>query len=509
MYLAFDVGTTSVKVVLYGVDGRPVRKATRAYSLDMPGAGCYEADPELYWKAVVSGTREILATDGVRASDIHAMAGCSQGETVIFLGADHRPVRPAVVWLDSRARVEAEALSRLATRDELYQLTGQTDFDPTWTAMKVLWVKDHQPDVFRQTARLLLVEDYITWRLAGRVCSTANLMSSTLFVDVHARRYWDRFVEHLGIARRLPEIVEPGDLVGCLTVSAASELGLDPSTLVVKGLMDQASSALGAGNLAPGIVTETTGTVMGIGVTTARLDPAGGTRLPYQPHPVRGAVLYMPYVQTAGIAYKWWRDRFCQEEVRRAGDADAAYSLINEMAARAEPGSGGVVFLPYLAGAGQPENDPDARGVFYGLTLSHGREHCSRAIMESVAFLLRKILADFSRAGIRMSEVRSMGGGARSDLWLQIKSDVTGLPLVRMEDEETSTLGAAMLAAVRCGDYPDLASAAKGMVRLGRRFEPDRKSVQVYDEAFARYNELYRALAPVFHRRPATTAWPS
>lgn len=504
MYLAFDIGTTSVKVVLYTRDGRPVRKVIHGYTLDMPAVNWYEADPELYWNAVVSGTREILSASGVRPREVRAVCGCSQGETVIFLGADDRPVRPAMVWLDLRARAETEALSRLAARDELYRVTGQTDFDPTWSAMKVLWVKNHQPEVFARTARFLLVEDYITWRLTGRACSTANLMSSSLFVDVHRRAYWGRFVDHLGIRDRLPELVEPGELVGVLSASAASELGLDPSTRVVKGLMDQASSAVGAGNLRPGIVTETTGTVMGIGVTTAGFDPGRAALLPYQPHPVPGSILYLPYVQTAGIAYKWWRDRFCQEEVRTAGDPDRAYDLLNALAAQAGPGSDGVVFLPFLAGAGQPENDPDARGVFYGLTLSHGREHCSRAIMESIAFLLRKILADFARSGVQMSEVRSMGGGAKSDLWLQIKADVTGLPLVRMEEEETSTLGAAMLAAVQCGDYPDLASAASGMVRLGKRFEPDPGSVPVYERSYALYNELYRALSPVFHAHAMT-----
>jgi len=287
--------------------------------------------------------------------------------------------------------------------------------------------------------------------------------------------------------------------VGALSRSAAAELGLEQRTIVVKGAMDQATSTVGAGNILPGIITETTGSVMGIGVTVASIELVGAARLPYQPHLQPGAMLYLPYVQTAGSAYKWWRDRFCQEEVRQAGDLEAAYDLMNSLAAAAPPGSDGVVFLPYLAGAGQPENDPDARAVFYGLTLMHGRSHCSRAIMESIAYMLKKILADFTRAGVVMTEVRSMGGGARSDLWLQIKADVIGLPLVRMEEEETSTLGAAMLASVQCGDHPDLVAAAAAMVRLGRRFEPDRSNAPVYAKSFALYNELYEALAPVFH----------
>jgi xylulokinase len=205
-------------------------------------------------------------------------------------------------------------------------------------------------------------------------------------------------------------------------------------------------------------------------------------------------------VQTAGSAYKWWRDRFSQEEVRKAGDGESAYAEMNALAASVPPGAEGVVFLPFLAGAGQPENDPDARGVFYGLTLKHGKAHCLRAIQESIAFMLRKILSDFTRAGMPMREVRSMGGGARSELWLQIKADVTGLPIVRMEEEETSTLGAAILAAVRRGDFPDVAAAASAMVRLGRRFEPDPRAAGAYERAYSLYNDLYGALAPVFKR---------
>ena len=501
MYLTFDIGTTSVKVVLYDRNGRLRRKVIRNYSLVTPAVNWYEAEPDLYWDAVVTGVREILSTADIGPAEIRAISGCSQGETVIFIGADGRPVRPAMVWLDLRARAEAEELSRLATRDELYRVTGQTDFDPTWSACKVLWVKNNQPEVFRKTKLFLLVEDYITWRLTGRACSTPNLLSSSLFVDVHSRGYWDRFVDYLGIAERLPELLEPGDLVGALSPTAAAELGLDRRTIVVKGAMDQASSAVGAGNIRPGIITETTGSVMGIGVTAAKIGLDGAARLPYQPHVQPGAMLYLPYVQTAGSAYKWWRDMFCQDEVRQAGSLEAAYELMNALAARAPAGSDGVVFLPFLAGAGQPENDPDARGVFYGLTLMHGKGHCARAIMESIAYMLKKILADFARAGVEMDEVRSMGGGARSDLWLQIKADVIGLPLVRMEEEETSTLGAAILAAVACGDYPDIAAAAASMVRLGRRFEPDPGNAAVYARSFSLYNELYEALAPVFHSR--------
>jgi xylulokinase len=445
VYLAFDVGTTSVKVVLFDRQGRLVRKSIVNYLLETPGVNRYEADPELYWNAVADGTREVMRLSGADPAEVQTVSGCSQGETVVLLGKDDRPVRRAIVWLDQRARDEVAELSRLVSNDELYRVTGLTDMDPTWTGPKLLWVRRNEPGVFRSVHRVLWVEDWITFRLTGRACSTANLMSSSLFVDVHTKAYWPKTVKAVGMDGRLPEIVEPGDVVGTVLPRVAGELGLSPKTLVVKGSMDQAASALGAGNIEPGIVTETTGSVMAIGVTSRTADPATGSE--------------------------------------------------------------GLIFLPFLAGAGTPENDPDARGVFHGLTLKHGRGHCARAIQESIAYLLKKILTDFARSGSTFSEVRSMGGGARSDLWLQIKADVTGLPIARMEEEETSTLGAAILAAVRCGDFPDAAAAVKAMVRFGRRFEPDPSTAAAYARGYALSNDLYTALAPVFRRYARGESW--
>lgn len=500
MYLAFDVGTTSVKVALFDRAGRLAAKSIVDYPLETPGVNRYEADPERYWNAVADGVRDVVLRSGADRAAIRTVSGCSQGETVVLLGADDRPVRRAIVWLDQRARAEVAELARLVDNDELYRVTGLTDMDPTWTAPKLLWVRTHEPEVFRAVRRALWVEDWIAFRLTGRACSTPNLLSSSLFVDVHAKAYWPKTVEAVGMDGRLPEIVESGAAVGTVLPAVAADLGLPPGTLVVKGSMDQAASALGAGNIVPGIVTETTGSVMAIGVTSRTADPAAAVRLPYQPHVVPG-YLYLPYVQTAGSAYKWWRDQFSPVEVAKAGgDLEAAYGVMNELAAGVPAGSEGLVFLPFLAGAGTPENDPDARGVFHGLTLKHGRGHCARAIQESIAYLLRKILADFARSGSTFTEVRSMGGGARSDLWLQIKADVTGLPIVRMQEEETSTLGAAILAAVRCGDFPDPAAAVKAMVRTGRRFVPDPATAAAYDRGYALYNELYAALAPLFKR---------
>ncbi|MEI6877114.1 MAG: FGGY family carbohydrate kinase, partial [Spirochaetota bacterium] len=325
MYLCFDIGTTSVKIVLYDRGGRLVAKSIHDCVLRSPEVNWYEIDPELWWKAVVEGCRSVLATSGARPGDVRSVSGCSQGETLVFLDEAGRPARPAISWLDLRAREEATELSLLASRDELFAATGQTAFDATWSACKLLWVKKHQAEVFARTRRILLVEDYIVWRLTGRACSSPNLLSSSLFIDLRTNQYWDRIVGYLGVADLLPEIVASGSRVGTLSAASAAELGLGARTLVVKGAMDQATSAVGAGNIASGIVTETTGSVMAIGITSARVDLDTPVRLPYQPHLIPKSYLYLPYVQTAGSAYKWWRDKFCQEEIGRSSDLEAAY----------------------------------------------------------------------------------------------------------------------------------------------------------------------------------------
>jgi xylulokinase len=361
-------------------------------------------------------------------------------------------------------------------------------------------VKRHEPENLARAARILLLEDYIVYLLTGRFCSTPTLLHSTGFLDIHARRYWEKTAGYAGVEKLLPEIVEAGSVVGRVKPALADQLGLPRDTVVVKGAMDQTLSSIGAGNLGAGVVTETTGTAMAIGVTADSVEPILSNHLPYQPHALPGKYLILPYAQTSAILYKWFRDQFAQEELRRAGDPEAAFEELNRLAAGVPAGSDGLVLLPFFAGAYTPENDMYARGVWYGLTLKHGKAHFARAIQEAVGFMLRRILELISGAGLPMREVRSMGGAARSDLWLQIKADICALPMVRMQEEETAGLGCALLSAVALGDFPSVEKAARAMVRLGRRFSPRPENRQVYDRGFELYGELYRTLKPVFRK---------
>jgi sugar (pentulose or hexulose) kinase len=492
MYLTFDVGTTSVKTILYDRKGKLLCKATREYRLDSPQVDWYELDPEIYWSSVMDGFLEVLGSSGVKLSEIRSISGCSQGETFIMLDEKDRPLRPAIVWYDNRARDEVEELKRRIDAEEFYHTTGLTEMETTWSAFKILWVRKNEPEIFSKMKRLLLVEDYIVYRLTGRYVTAMSMNCSTAFVDIQKRNYWDRMVSYLGIGELLPPIMKEGGVVDRVKPEIAEKLGIGRDVVVVKGAMDQITSAVGAGNIRSGIVTETTGSALAVVVTVDELRFDRAVQLPYQPHVVDAKYTLLPYAQTSGIVYTWFKDNIL--------NAGMGFEELNRLAATVPPGSEGIVFLPFLAGAHFPENDTYAKGVFYGITLKHDRAHFSRAIMESIGYLLRRILEPVKDFGIEVEEIHAMGGAARSDLWLQIKSDICDCPLVRMEEEETSTLGAAILASVQVGDYGSIEEAIGVMVKKGRRFEPSGKNRAVYDRGYALYHELYESLRETFRK---------
>jgi xylulokinase len=325
-------------------------------------------------------------------------------------------------------------------------------------------------------------------------------MSTSALVDIHEKKYWETTVDRIGVRDMLPEIVEETAVVGTVSRGLAAELGLKDDVLVVKGSMDHDLGAIGVGNIRPGIVTETTGSALAMGLTVGKDSLPRKTKLPHQPHIIPGSYLVLPYALTAGIVYKWFRDEFAREETRSLEDSDAVYNALNALGAAVPAGCEGLVTLPFLAGASFPENDTYAKGVFYGLTMKHGRGHLVRSIMESIAFMLKKILVALLQSGARVEEIRSMGGGARSDLWLQIKADVCGYPFVRMETEETSLLGSAIVGAVKAGDFSSVEEAVDAIVKPAGRFAPDRTKAGVYEKAFALYGDLYESLKPLYRK---------
>ena len=510
LLIGLDIGTTSVKVGIYEAGGRQSASVGREYALDHPAPERAEADAETYWTASVSAIREALTVAGGDPTRVAAIAVSSQGETVIAVDEHGRPLGPAIVWLDNRAVDEAHELQARFGDAGVYDHTGVPTVTPTWTACKILWLRRHEPARFGSAARFLLVEDLVLHRLTGRFVTEGGVQSTTLLFDIRSHAWWLEMLEAVGIGpEQLPELMPPGAIVGTLTAEAAAALGLPANVKIVAGGMDQGAGAVGVGNfggvghVGGGIVSESTGGALTLQATVDRHGGDASGQTPVYVHSAPDRYLYCPVCPTGGMALTWFRDQFGAEEVSRAShEGRHAYDLLTELAAEVPPGADGLTMLPHLMGAFSPEYEPEARGVFYGFTLHHGKPHFARAVLEAVAFMLRRNLELLAQAGAPATEIRSHGGGARSALWNQIKADACGLPVVTLAGEDAAVRGDAMLAGVATGAFPDLAAAAAAMVRVERRFEPDLGTRAAYDDAYGRYVRLFEALRPMFSDRP-------
>lgn len=499
-FLGIDAGTTALKAALFDEDGRMLALDRQEYQLITPSPTIVELDASAYWDACCAAVRNVIAASNIDANDIASLAISSQGETLIPVDAEGNPVRRAIVWLDNRAVDEAQMIGDAFDLDTVYRKTGQPEVAPTWPACKILWLKRHEPETFARAAKFLLVEEYLLYRLTGQAIAEYSLQTSSLLLDIVDKVWWAPMLDFIGLeADRLGRLMEPGQVVAPLSASGAEATGLSARTIVVSGAMDQFVGAVGAGNIAPGVVTETTGGALAIVVTLDSLtyDPQGRVPLNYHARPDTYCLL--PWAQTAGMALRWFRDRFfhLESQVALEGGIDP-YDLMTRGARHVPAGSDGLVVLPHLEGAFCPEFNPAARAVFFGATLGHTRAHFVRAVMESVAYMLKKNLDLVEEMGVPVGEVRSMGGGARSPFWLKIKADVLQKPVRTLEVEETACLGAALMGATATGYFDTLEEAVARMVRLKGTIEPGTDGLQAYEQGYARYLELYDRLAPMF-----------
>lgn len=484
--IALDAGTTAVKTVLFSADGREVAAHACEYPLQTPAADRVEADPEAYWQAACQGIASVLRQSGVNGEAVAAVGVTSQGESVILLDAHGQPLRPAMVWLDQRAVAETALLAARFSRQQVYARTGQPEIVPTWTAAKLLWLKRHEPDIFARTKKIVLVADYLVYRLSGRFASDHALNPSTLYYDLTRGAWWDEMLDFIGLKPGLlPELCPSGTAVGPVTAA----VGLGAATLVTTAPIDQIAAALGAGNVAPGMVTETTGSAMALcaTVSTPCHDPA--MQIGLYRHAIPGHYVLMPWVPTAGMVLRWFRDEL---------GGGAGYPELSALAAPVPAGSDGLLVLPHFSGSFAPAANPAARGVFYGLTLAHGRGHLVRAIFEAVAYMLRDNLELLEKLGAPCAAIRSLGGGARDPLWLQIKADVLNRSVIAPDGAETTSLGAAIAAAVAAGLQPSLAAATAAMVRPGRPCAPNPAQAARYEQSYQAWRRLNDLLIPTF-----------
>jgi xylulokinase len=475
--IGVDLGTTRTKVGVIAPGGEPLGFARAAHVTDVdPALGRAEQDPTAWWGGLGAAVREAMARAAAEVNDaIEPLAICvtGHGPSLTAVAAGGTPVRPAITWLDTRARAELV---------ELEAATGLRGW-ALGVLPAALWLERHEPDVAARAVWYLNSWEAIALRLCGRAAT--SVVPGGVGLPIEAIAGSGLTVE------RLPAEVEAGVLLGALTSGAAGHLGIPGGTPVVAGLVDAFASFDGARMLAEGDAIDVGGSAGGFGVYAARPIAVRGGFTTAAPLP--GLFSVGGAMAATGASLDWFANDVL-------GGTVAIDRLIDE-AAGVPPGAAGLVFLPYLAGERSPICDPDARGAFVGLTLRHSRAHMTRAILEAAALAIRHVAAPMLDAGIHVTAMRACGGPAAAPAWNQIKADVTGFAVEVPRVRETATMGAAILAAVGVGAHADLRTAIGAMTSIEHRFTPDPERGRVYDGVFAAYVDLYPALAGVLEGR--------
>ena len=463
IFLGIDIGTTSVKAAVFDGEGKRLALFSEDYTLDTSDGGkVIEFDAERYVSIVKKAIEKLTAECG----RIDALSVDTQGETMILADAAGKPLCPAVVWLDNRAGEEADIIKERFGNERVYEVTGQPEITAGWPASKLLWFGRRRPEIMGAVRKIFLLEDWILYRLTGNFVTEPCIQSSSVYFDIVSYDWWDEMLSFIGIDRSvLPKIVKTGECVG-------EYEGIK----VIAGTLDQIAGTLGCGCVDGSVISEMTGTIMAICAAADTIPPYDPSSIiPCHIHALPGKYCRILWSGTAGMALKWFRSNFCEQY---------SFRELDGLAKEVPPGCEGMTLLPYFTGSTMPKYNPDATAVFAGVTLSHTRAHFARAVLESIAFILRQDLEYIGTEGIR--EIRITGGGASSPLWAQIKADVTGKRLRVPRESETACLGTAIIAAAGEGSFPSIEAASAALVGCEREYLP---SGADYREAYARFEK--------------------
>jgi xylulokinase len=492
--LGIDISTTGAKALLIDTAGNVTGSATTPLSLSTPRPLWSEQRPQDWWAATVQSIRQLFSQSEVSATAVAAIGLTGQMHGLVLLNGEGAPLRPAILWNDQRTAVQCDEIRARVGRERLIRISGN-DALTGFTAPKVLWVQQHEPEVYGQARHLLLPKDYLRYQLTADYAMDKADGAGTLLFDLAARNWSEEVCRALEIPLEwLPPTYEGPAITGVVSAAAAAETGLAAGTPVVAGGGDQAAQAVGVGAVQDGIIALTLGTsgVVFAPTEIPLIEPEG--RLHAFCHAVPGRWHLMGVMLSAAGSLQWYRDSLCP---------DLSFAELIDEATAVAAGSEGLFFLPYLTGERTPHADPLARAGWIGLTVRHGRAHMTRALLEGVAFGLKDSFTLIQQAGLgAISQVRLSGGGAKSKLWRQILADVLAVELVTVNTTEGAAYGAALLAAVGAGVYGTVAAACETAVQVTGRTLPG-PAVAAYSRYYPHYQALYPALATEFQRLAA------
>ncbi len=497
--LGLDVGTTGTKAVAFTPEGKIIGSAYKEYPLHHPQPGWAELDPMEVWSAVEEVLRRV--SELTKADPVRSIAVCSQGEAGVPIDEDGRGLYASMISFDTRCVEEVKELEKAISTEKLFHLTGHTPHT-TYTVPKLMWLKAHEPDAFSRLWKYLCWEDYCSYRLGGCTSIDWSLAGRTLAFDVRKKEWADDVLDAAGLPHDMfADPVPAGTAIGKVSKSAAESLGLPEGALLVAGAHDQPAGALGSGVIRARIAMDATGTVECI--TAALAEPVTTPEMMKwgfcsYPHAKSDLYVTLAYNFTGGSLLRWYRDTFGREEVREAAESDRdPYELILEGAA-AEPTR--LLVLPHFTSTATPYFDSFAKGAILGLSLTTKRSEIVRALLEGVTFEMKLNVELLDECGVKIDELRPIGGGAKSRFWMQLKADIFNRPVIALDVTEAACLGMAMLGGVACGEFASLEEAVEATVKPRETFEPDGARSSFYEERFQLYKELYPAVKDLAHR---------
>ena len=486
MYIGIDLGTSASKFLLVDEVGRVLNTVTKEYPLSFPRPGWSEQDPAHWWQACLAGVPELLA--GFDAKQVAGIGVGGQMHGLVALDAAGNVLRPAILWNDGRTAAQVDYLNETVGNDKLSAWTGNIAF-AGFTAPKLLWMRQNEPDLFARIAKILLPKDYLVYRLTGVHATDYSDASGTLLLDVAHKRWSSEMLDLCGVTEaQMPTLFDSWQPVGTLTAAAAAALGLPTDVVVCAGAGDNAAAAIGTGTVGEGrcnISLGTSGTVF-ISSEQFRVDPHNA--LHAFAH-ADGGFHLMGCMLSAASCNKWW-----MEDILHDGD----YAAAQEAIVPEKLGRSHVFYLPYLMGERSPINDTNARAVFLGMTMDTTRADMTQAMLEGVAFALRDSVEVARSLGLDISRSTLCGGGSRSTLWRTILANVLGIPLDLPATEQGPGYGAALLALVACGRYRNVAEVSRAMLHIQATVQPDPELTALYDARYAEFKQIYPACRPLF-----------
>jgi len=482
LYIGIDLGTSAVKLLLMDEAGAIKNIVSREYPIEFPHPGWSQQAPADWWRETKAGIRELLA--GFDASQVAGIGAGGQMHGLVVLDSGDRVIRPAILWNDGRTQKQVEYLNNTVGKQTLSACTGNIAF-AGFTAPKLLWMRENEPENFARIAKIMLPKDYINYMLTGVFCTDVSDASGMLLFDVANKCWSEKMLSICGVRRgQLAEIYESAAPVGTVKPDVAAELGLPAGVTVCAGAGDNAAAAVGCGVVGPGGCNISLGTSGTVFITSDRFGVDRANALHSFAHADGGWHL-MGCILSAASCNKWWMEDILKTEDFAAEQASIPKDRL---------GRNRVYYLPYLMGERSPHNDPSARSAFVGMTMDTTRDELTQAVLEGVAFAIRDCVEVARAQGVRVDESRICGGGAKSPLWREIFADVLNIPLTLPETEQGPGYGGAMLAAVACGRYESVVACAKALFRAKSVTAPDAEAAARYEARYQTWHKLYPAL---------------